>query len=95
LNGRIRGAVLCAALADGTWRAAAPPWAGHPGPLMLFAAPRTLFSHHAFPTQNSVAGALLLIYQGILEPDEPLAEQMMHTHHELMTVHNVAFCQQY
>ena len=82
-------------LADGTWRAAAPPWAGHPGPVMLFAEPRAVFSHHAFTTRDSVAGAVSLIFHGILDPDEPLAEQMLQTHHALMTVHNVAFCQQY
>lgn len=82
-------------LADGSWRPAAPPWAGHPGPLILFADSRPAFTHGAFTTQDSVVGPNWLIYQGILDPGEPLAEAILQTHHELMTARNVAFCQQY
>jgi hypothetical protein len=82
-------------VSDGTWCPSAPPWAGHLGPLSLFAQPRMAYTHNAFPTQDSLVGPLWLIYQGILQPDEPLAEMLLHSTHELQLVRNVAFCQQY
>lgn len=84
-----------APLSDGSWCPSAPPWAGHLGPLILFAQPRTAYTHNAFTTQDSLVGPLWLIYQGILAPEEPLAESLLQVHHDLMTVKNVAFCQQY
>ena len=82
-------------LADGTWCPTAPPWAEATGPRALFCDGEPCFTHGAFTARDSLVGALWLVFQGILDASEPMAEWLLRSHAELFTARNVAFTQPY
>jgi len=82
-------------LADGTWCPTCPPWAEGIGPSCLFAEEEACFSHGTFTARDSLIGPLYLVFQEVLEPDEPAARILLNSHVELMHARNSAFSQPY
>jgi len=82
-------------LGDGTWCPTAPPWAEATGPRALFCEGEPCFTHGTFTGRDSLVGPLWLIFQDLLEPSEPMAEWLLHSHAELFTLRNVALSQPY
>ncbi|MDQ0726730.1 hypothetical protein [Microbacterium sp. W4I20] len=82
-------------LSDGTWSRTAPPWAGHPGPVMLARTAEPAFSHGTITTRDALIGPLWLIAQEVLEPDEPTAQEMLEYSADLSFHDNAAFSQPY
>ena len=70
-------------LGDGTWGPTAPPWAEYRGPVALQADGGNWFTHGAFSCRDSLVGPLYLVFQEVLEPDEPVAGLMLDFHAEL------------
>jgi hypothetical protein len=82
-------------LGDGTWSRAAAPWTGYRGPVMLHADGGNWFTHGAVTGRDSLLGPLYLAFQEVLATDEPMANDLLVAHSELMTSGNVAFSQPY
>lgn len=82
-------------LGDGTWSRSAPPWSNYRGPVMLHADGGRWFTHGSMTARDSLLGPLYLVFQEVLSPREPMAEEILATHSELMTRDNVAFSQPY
>jgi len=82
-------------LGDGTWSPTAPPWVEYRGPLALYADGGKWFTHGSMAVRDSLLGPVYLIYQEVLDPREPAATFLLHSHSELMTIRNVAFSQPY
>ena len=82
-------------LGDGTWAPAAAPWTGYRGPVMLHADGGAWFTHGTMTGRDSLLGPLYLVFQEVIDPQEPLAGTLLATHSELMTRQNVAFSQPY
>lgn len=80
-------------LGDGSWCPTAPPWAEYRGPLSLFAEGGKWFTHGTVVARDSLLGPLYLVYQEIIDPNEPAATFMLNFHNRLMTERNVAFSQ--
>ena len=79
---------------DGTWFRSFAPWTGHPGPICLYAEGGMAFTHGCF-TLRDLLGANYLVFQGVINPEEPIAEELLAFYSELMTINNVAFSQPY
>lgn len=82
-------------LGDGTWCPTVAPWAEYPGPLVLYADGGKWFTHGAMVSRDSLLGPLYLVFQEVIEPNEPGATFLLNFHNELMTKRNVAFSQPY
>lgn len=82
-------------LADGAWRPTAPPWPEHQGPLSLFTDNGRWFSHGSMQIRDALVGPLYLIYQEVLDPDEPASTFLVNWNSEMMTSRNAAFSQPY
>ena len=82
-------------LGDGSWIPSIPPWAETRGPVSLYAEGGNWFTHGAFVARDSLVGPLYLVFQEVVEKDEPIAEWMLSSHAELMTQRNAAFTQPY
>lgn len=82
-------------LADGGWYPTASPWAGHWGPVSLLAEGGTCYTHGAITCRDALTGPLYLVFQEVLEPDEPATDILLHVHHELFCSRNVGFSQPY
>jgi len=82
-------------LGDGRWTRAAAPWTGYRGPVMLHADGGRWFTHGTMTGRDSLLGPLYLVFQEVVTPDEPIAEELLEVHAELMTRGNVAFSQPY
>ena len=80
---------------DGRWIPSFPPWAGHPGPVSLYAEGGAWHTHGAFGARDSLIGALYLLLAGVLAPDEPAADFLVRAHHELFTSRNAGLSQPY
>lgn len=80
-------------LGDGTWVPTAPPWAGNPGPVSLFAEPGTWWTHGTFLCRDSLVGPLYLLLQEVLDADDPIIESLVNYHAEMMVARNVALSQ--
>ena len=82
-------------LANGAWVPTAPPWVEHQGPLSLFADGANWFTHGAMVSRDSLLGPIYLIFQEVLDPNEPASTFLLNFHNDLMTTRNVAFSQPY
>jgi hypothetical protein len=82
-------------LANGTWCPTVPPWVEYRGPLALYANGGKWFTHGAMVSRDSLLGPVYLIFQEILNPDEPTSNFLLNFHNDLMTTRNVAFSQPY
>ncbi|MHB0938463.1 MAG: hypothetical protein ACYC6A_18875 [Armatimonadota bacterium] len=80
-------------LRNGAWVPALPPWAEGTGSLSLFAEGGLVYTHGGFPCRDSAVGPLWLVYNGIVDADEPLAALLLNYHCELFTMQDVAFSQ--
>ncbi len=82
-------------LSSGAWCPAAPPWPEHQGPLSLFTDSGRWFSHGSMQIRDALVGPLYLIYQEVLNPDEPASTFLVNWNSEMMTSRNAAFSQPY
>ncbi len=82
-------------LGDGRWSRSAPPWSNYRGPVMLHADGGRWFTHGTMTARDSALGPLYLVFQEVVSPDEPMGQELLETHSELMTRDNVAFSQPY
>jgi hypothetical protein len=82
-------------LGDGSWVPTVAPWANYSGPVMLQADGGTWDSHGTVATRDSLLGPVYLIFQEVIDPNEPAATFLMSYHNELMTLRNAAFSQPY
>ena len=84
-----------APLGDGSWVPTLPPWVEARGALLLYADGGDCFTHGSIAARDSLLGPLYLVFQEVIEPDEPMASFLLEAHSELMTSRNVAFSQPY
>ncbi|MBS0630822.1 MAG: hypothetical protein JSS11_02830 [Verrucomicrobia bacterium] len=82
-------------LGDGTWVRAAPPWTNYRGPVMLHADGGRWFTHWTMTGRDSLLGPLYLVFQEVIGPREPIANELLQVNSELMLRDNVAFSQPY
>ena len=82
-------------LADGTWCPTLPPWVEYRGPLSLYADGGRWFTHGAMVSRDSLLGPIYLVFQEVVDPQEPAADFLLNFHNDLMTRRNVAFSQPY
>jgi len=82
-------------MGDGTWTRTVAPWTGYRGPLMLHTDGGKWFTHGSMVSRDSVLGPLYLAFQEVLDPQEPMTEEILRMHSELMLRDNVAFTQPY
>lgn len=82
-------------LANGAWCPTAPPWVEYRGPLALYADGGKWFTHGAMVSRDSLLGPIYLIFQEVLDPNEPASTFLLNFHNDLMTTRNVAFSQPY
>ncbi|MHB9070864.1 MAG: glucosidase family protein [Sedimentisphaerales bacterium] len=82
-------------LGDGTWCPTASPWAGAMGPKCLFTDLGKWHTIGAFTCRDSLCGPLYLVFQEVINWDEPATALMLNYHNELMCMRNVAFSQPY
>ncbi len=79
---------------DGTWFRPCAPWTEAVGPLCLFAEGGKVFTHGGFTTRDFI-GSNYLILQGVIDPDEPAAAEILTYFTEFLTLNNVCFSQPY
>ena len=79
---------------DGTWFRPSAPWTEAVGPLCLYAEGGKVFTHGGFTTRDFI-GSNYLILQGIIDPDEPAADEILTYFTEFLTLNNVCFSQPY
>lgn len=82
-------------LGDGSWCPTVPPWVEYRGPLALYAEGGQWSTHGAINARDSILGAHWLLFQEVIDPQEPAATLMLNFHNELLTQHTVAFSQPY
>ena len=82
-------------LANGAWCPTLPPWVEYRGPLSLYADGGLWFSHWSMMTRDSLLGPIYLIFQEVIDPNEPAATFLLNFHNDLMTTRNAAFTQPY
>jgi len=82
-------------LGDGSWVPTVAPWANYSGPVMLQADGGNWYSHGTVTTRDSLLGPIYLIFQEVIDPNEPAASFLISYHNELMTIRNAAFSQPY
>src|SRR5512147_327603 len=70
-------------------------WAEYRGPLALGTDGGSWFTHGAMVSRDSLLGPIYLLFQEVLEPDEPASSFLLRFHNALMTDRNVAFSQPY
>ena len=80
-------------LGDGTWCPSTGPWAEARGPVALMTDGNRWWTHGTFLARDSMTGALYLILQEVLAPDEPAADQIVAVNGDLFLLRNVGFSQ--
>ena len=82
-------------LGNGTWCPTVPPWAEGSAPTFLLLDGRRWFTHGTFTGRDSLIGPIYLIFQELLDPEEPAARSMIDYATDLLHLRNVAFSQPY
>jgi hypothetical protein len=82
-------------LADGTWCPTVPPWTEAQGPKLLYIRPERLWSHGAFTGKDALLGPLYLVFQEVIDYDEPAAVRLLKYHADNLYLRNAAFSQPY
>ncbi len=80
-------------LGDGTWCPAVGPWAEARGPVALLTDGHRCWTHGTFLARDSMIGALYLILQEVMTPEEPAADHLVAINSDLYTLRNVGFSQ--
>jgi hypothetical protein len=80
-------------LGDGTWCPAAGPWAEARGAVALLTDGNRWWTHGTFLARDSMIGALYLILQEVLAPDEAAADRILAVNGDLYLLRNVGFSQ--
>lgn len=79
---------------DGTWFRSVAPWTERHGPMCLYAEGGMVYTHGSF-TLRDLLGANYLVLQGVIDPHEPVTEEILKFLAEILTLSNVAFSQPY
>ena len=82
-------------LSSGAWCPAVSPWVGINGPACLHMNINQAFTHGCINLRDSLLGPLHLVFQEVLEPEEPEVEMMLNYHTELFFTNNAAYSQPY
>jgi hypothetical protein len=82
-------------LGDGRWCPTCPPWVESRGPLALHIDGSAWHTHGSMVARDSLLGPLYLVFQEILDPQEPAVAFLLDFHSEMMTDRNVVFSQPY
>ena len=82
-------------LSSGEWCPTLPPWVEYRGPLSLYADGGKWYTHGSMVTRDSLLGPIYLIFQEVLDPEEPASTFLLNFHNDLMTTRNTAFSQPY
>jgi hypothetical protein len=82
-------------LGDGTWCPSVAPWTESRGALLLHADGGRYITHGNAVARDSLLGPLYLVFQEVLDPNEPATDFLLNFHSELMLKRNVAFSQPY
>ena len=79
---------------DGTWYRPAAPWTEYPGPVSLYSEGGTWYSHATSSCRDFINSSYLFI-QGVVDTDEPIADEILKYYTEFLTINNTAFSQSY
>ena len=82
-------------LANGAWCPTLPPWVEYRGPLSLYADGGMWYTHWSMVSRDSLLGPIYLIFQEVLDPNEPASTFLLNFHNDLMTTRNAAYTQPY
>ena len=82
-------------LADGTWSPTAPPWPEAAGPLLFYISPERQYTHGTFTARDALLGPLYLVFQEVIDPNEPAAKRLLNYHADNYYLRNAAFSQPY
>lgn len=80
--------------ANGKWIRSCPLWPEYTGPCCLYADGGNWYTHGAFVVRE-ILGAAYLILQDALEPEDPLAQEILEYTSEFLATNNVCFSQPY
>lgn len=79
---------------DGTWFRTFAPWTESFGPACLYVEDFFAYTHGAFMLRDMI-GAGYLLLQGVIDPHEPIAAEILKSYDELLNLENVGFSQPY
>jgi hypothetical protein len=82
-------------LGDGSWVPTVAPWAGQRGLKCLFTDGKDWWTHGAMTGRDEMLGPIHLVFQEVLDVNEPAATFMLDYQNELMHHRNVGFSQPY
>lgn len=82
-------------LGNGEWASTLPPWTEAEGLRLLYQDPTRFWSHGTFTVSDAMLGPLYLVFCEVLAPHEPLSENLLKYHSELLYQGNSAFSQPY
>ena len=80
---------------DGSWAPWIPAWSEHRGATCLYADGGNCFSHGSFLTTDWLVGPLWLVFQEVLDPDEPIVTLMLKACEYPVTTDQAALTQPY
>ena len=82
-------------ISNGTWCPTAPPWPEAIGPLLLYINPVRQYTHGTFTARDVMLGPLYLVFQEVIDPEEPAAKRLLEYHTDNYYLRNAAFSQPY